>query len=183
MKPGETDQRRREPGLAPVQDGTALRQVMGQFATGITVVSVGGAEPHGMTANAFTSVSLDPPLVLLCVQRTANLHEAIRQSGSFAVSILAAHQEREARIFATHRRPRTGEFAAVDVACGPYSGAPVFCGALAWLECELTASHDGGDHSIFIGQVRTLGRGPAGNALLHFDGSYRRLAVEATQPQ
>src|SRR5215469_8195850 len=114
MRSWDFEPRRREPILAPVPDGKALRRVLGRFATGVTVLTVGGPEPHGMTANAFTSVSLDPPLVLVCVQRTANMHKAIHESSSFAVSVLAAHQEREARIFANHHRPRVGEFTAVD---------------------------------------------------------------------
>lgn len=182
MRLWDSKPRRLEPTLAPVPDGKTLRRVLGRFATGITVVTVGGPQPHGMTANAFTSVSLDPPLILVCVQRTGNMHKAIHESGSFAVSVLAAHQEREARIFANHHRSRVGEFAAVDVAPGPYSAAPVLCDALAWLECELTAVHDGGDHSIFVGQVQTLGWGIAEDALLYFDGGFRRLVAEVTLP-
>lgn len=182
MRSWDTQPRRREPILTPVADGQALRKVLGRFATGITVLTVGGPEPHGMTANSFTSVSLDPPLVLVCVQRTAHMHKALHRSGSFAVSILAAHQEQEARTFANRHRTRTAEFAGVDVVSGPYSGAPIFCDALAWLECELAAIYDGGDHSVFIGQVHRLGRGTAEEALLYFDGGFRRLAAEATLP-
>lgn len=182
MRSWDLEPRHTEPDLAPVFDVQALRRVMGRFTTGITVVTVGGREPHGMTANAFTSVSLDPPLVLVCVRRTATLDEVIHESGSFAVSVLAANQEREARMFADHHRPRVAEFVAVDVALGPYSGAPVFCGALAWLECELTTVYDGGDHSIWIGQVQTLGHSMEEEALLFFNGSFRRLVAEVTPP-
>jgi len=182
MTSWDIERRRREPTLAPILDGKTLRRVLGRFGTGVTVVTVGGPEPHGMTANAFSSVSLDPPLVLVCVQRTANLHNAIHESGSFAVSVLAAHQEREARMFANHHRPRVGEFAAVDVTIGPYSAAPVFRDALAWLECELATVYDGGDHSIFIGLVQTVGYGTAEEALLFFDGGFRHLAAEVTLP-
>jgi flavin reductase (DIM6/NTAB) family NADH-FMN oxidoreductase RutF len=159
-----------------------MRQALGRFATGITVVTVGGPEPHGMTANAFTSVSLDPPLVLVCVQRTARLHAAIEGSGFFGVSVLGAHQEREARVFANHHRPRAGEFGAVEVETGSYSGAPLLRDALAWLECELEASYEGGDHSIFIGRVHRLGLGPECDVLLYFEGTFRRLTVEAPLP-
>lgn len=182
MRSWNVESLRREPGLSPVFDGKALRRVMGRFATGITVVTVGGPEPHGMTANAFTSVSLEPPLMLVCVQRTASMHQAIQETGSFAVSMLAAHQEREARIFADHHRPRAGEFAAFDVVLGPYSAAPVFRAALGWLECELAAVYDGGDHSIFIGRVQTIGRGREEDALLYYDGGFRRLMAEVTLP-
>jgi flavin reductase (DIM6/NTAB) family NADH-FMN oxidoreductase RutF len=182
MRSRDLEPRHTEPILVPVPDVKALRRVMGRFATGITVVTVGGPEPHYMTANAFTSVSLDPPLVLVCVQRTATLHKVIHESGSFAVSVLAANQEQEARIFAAHHRPRVAEFVAVDVVLGPYSGAPVFCDALAWLECELAAVYDGGDHSIFIGRVQTLGHSAEEDALLFYNGGFRRLAAEATLP-
>jgi flavin reductase (DIM6/NTAB) family NADH-FMN oxidoreductase RutF len=182
MRSWDADSRRQQPVLMAAPDGKAMRRVLGRFATGITVVTVGGAKPHGMTANAFTSVSLDPPLVLVCVQRTALLHKALQESRAFAVSMLAAHQEREARIFANHHRPRIEEFAAVEVAPGPYSGAPLLCDALAWMECELTSIYKGGDHSIFIGQVQTLGQGTAQDALLYFEGCFCRLTAEMTLP-
>jgi flavin reductase len=182
MRSWDSKPRPLEPALAQIPDEKTLRRVLGRFATGITVVTVGGPEPHGMTANAFTSVSLEPPLVLVCVQRTGSMHKAIYESGSFAVSVLAAHQEREARVFANHHRSRAGEFATVDVALGPYSAAPILCDALAWLECEITAAYDGGDHSIFVGQVQTLGWSKAEDALLYFDGGFRRLVAEVTLP-
>lgn len=181
MRSGNTESRRESAGLS-VPDATAMRRALGRFATGITVVTVGGAEPHGMTANAFTSVSLDPPLVLVCVQRTARLHTAIQESGSFGVSVLGAHQEREARIFANHHRPRVGEFTAVEAETGPYSGAPLFRDALAWLECELVAGYEGGDHSIFIGQVHRIGLGAEHDVLLYFEGGFRRLTAEVPLP-
>lgn len=182
MRAWSTEPRRRQPAVAAVTDAKAMRRVLGRFATGITVVTVGGAQPHGMTANSFTSVSLDPPLVLVCVHRTGHLHAALQETRSFAVSMLAAHQEREARIFADRHRPRMGEFSAVEVAPGPYSGAPIFADALGWLECELVTIYEGGDHSIFIGQVQTLGRGPGQDALLYFDGCFCRLTAEVTLP-
>lgn len=182
MRAWSTDPRRQQPVLTAARDAKTMRRVMGRFATGITVVTVGGAEPHGMTANSFTSVSLDPPLVLVCVLRTGHLHAALKETKSFAVSMLAAHQEREARIFADRHRTRLEEFAAVEVAPGPYSGAPVFTDSLAWIECELVTIHEGGDHSIFIGQVQTLGRGTAHEALLFFDGCFCRLTAEVMLP-
>jgi flavin reductase len=175
QSPSRSVMPRRQSALAPVPDALDLRQVMGRFATGITVVTVGGTEPHGMTANSFTSVSLEPPLVLVCVKRNALMHKTIHDTGSYAVSVLAAHQERVARMFAGRRPHGERQFATVDVMPGPYSGAPVFRGALAWLECELATVYDGGDHSIFIGQVRTLGRSTTEDALLFYDGSFHRL--------
>lgn len=152
-----------------------MRRIFGRFATGITVVTAGQDLPRGMTANAFTSVSLEPPLVLVCVQRSANMHETIQECGSFAISVLAAHQEDVARLFANDNRPRGSEFDAVDAIPGPYTGAPILSGALAWLECALTTTYDGGDHSIFIGEVQSLGRGESDEALLFYDGRFHRL--------
>lgn len=170
-------------GQAPIPASRDLRRVMGRFATGITVVTVGTTEPHGMTANAFTSVSLEPPLVLVCIKRNATMHQMIGACHCFAVSVLAAHQERVARLFADrHRPPGKLGFAAIDVIPGPYSGTPVIRGALAWLECELTTVYDGGDHSIFIGQVRTLECGNTEAALLFYDGGFHRLVSDELVP-
>lgn len=160
-----------------------LRNVMGRFATGITVITAGQAEPRGMTANSFTSVSLEPPLVLVCVRRDAAMHKTILEHGGFAVSVLAANQERIARMFANPARPRgTLEFAAVDVLRGPHSGAPVLAGALAWLECKLSAVYEGGDHSILLGEVQTLSRGTTEDALLFYGGSFHRLETDDIVP-
>jgi flavin reductase len=164
-------------------DRQELRRICGRFATGITVVTAGRQTPAGMTANAFTSVSLDPPLVLVCVKHNASIHETIRECGSFAVSMLAAGQERVARIFADHKRPRgRQEFDTVDAIPGPYSGAPILAGSLAWLECELATVYDGGDHSIFLGEVRAVGRGEADNALLFYEGGFHRLGSGVLVP-
>ncbi|HEV3382581.1 MAG TPA: flavin reductase family protein [Trebonia sp.] len=164
-----------QPIAAALPDARELRRTLGRFATGITVVTVGREEPRGMTVNAFSSLSLDPPLVLVCVVRNATLHDLIRESGSFAVSVLAAHQERVARLFADRTRARGTEFAEVDSIPGPYTGAPVLSGALAWLECKLTTVYDGGDHSIFIGEVQTLRCGETEDALLFYKGGFHRL--------
>jgi flavin reductase (DIM6/NTAB) family NADH-FMN oxidoreductase RutF len=153
-----------------------LRSVFGRFATGITVVTAGADEPRGMTANSFTSVSLDPPLILVCVLRQAAMHAAITDCGAFAVSMLSAHQEKVARYFADSSRPRGDrEFDVVDSSPGRYTGAPVLSGALAWMECRLAAVYDGGDHSIFLGEILDLGRGAGDDALLFYSGGFRRL--------
>lgn len=158
-------------------DRKELRGVLGRFATGITVVTAAGrAGPHGMTANSFTSVSLDPPLILVCVKHSAFMHAALLEAGSFAVSILSAGQEHTARYFADHARPRDEhEFDVVGSDPGPRSGAPILTGALAWLECELAAVHEGGDHSIFLGEVTNAGRDESVGALLFYTGGFHRL--------
>ena len=162
------------PQHAPRRFGhTSLRDVMSQFATGITVLTVGGERWHGMTANAFSSVSIEPPLVLCCVARGAAMHEAIASTGFFAVSMLSADQEDVARHFADRRRPSgLAQFDRVEWLRGPRTGAPLLAGSLAWLECELTELYQGGDHSIFLGTVVSAGRGSGGQALLFFDGDY-----------
>ncbi|MFI1437153.1 flavin reductase family protein [Streptomyces lydicus] len=117
-----------------------LRGVLGSFATGITVLTAGGKLPKGMTANSFTSVSLDPPLVLVCVLRSAALHDLVLEEKAFAVSVLCAAQEPLARRFADRGRPRGArEFEAGETEPGHHTGAPLVSGALAWLECALEA--------------------------------------------
>lgn len=153
--------------------GTTLRQVMGQFATGITVITAGGELGHGMTANSFTSVSLEPPMVLCCVARTARMHQAILAAGGYGVSILGANQTGLARYFADKTRPAgPTQFDAVDWIPGRRTGAPLLMGALAWIECELEADYEGGDHSIFVGRVLDAHRGGGRDALMFFSGGF-----------
>jgi flavin reductase len=150
----------------------ALREVMGQFATGVTVLTAAGEQPHGMTANAVTSVSLDPPMVLCCVAHTARLHKAIVAAGAFGVSVLGADQEDVARYFADRERPSGAEqFECMDCFPGQHTGAPLLAGSLAWLECELSEVYPGGDHSIFLGSVLTASRG-AGQVLMFHAGGF-----------
>jgi flavin reductase len=161
-------------GLAP--DGREFRSTMGLFATGITVVTASSGSPHGMTANAFTSVSIDPPLVLVCVGREAVMHQHILAAGTFGVSVLGAGQEGVARYFADRRRPLgQAQFDAVDWVPGPLTSAPLLGGSMAWMECALRDAHPAGDHSIFIGEVMDLSRGDAGDALLFYRGAFRQL--------
>jgi flavin reductase len=156
--------------------GAELRGIFGMFATGVTVVSaMAPAGAHGMTANSFTSVSLSPPLVLICVLRSARMHQAVLDGGSFGISVLSSRQRQLAQYFA-HRRPRDGqEFDMVDWRPGAYTGVPIIASSLAWMECQLRAVYDGGDHSIFLGSVLDLGRSDEADALLFFGGEYRDL--------
>lgn len=150
-----------------------MRDVLRRFATGVTVITVGRDVPQGMTANSFTSVSLSPPLVLVCVNRAAAVHQAVLKCGSFAISVLSGQQEHVARYFADHTRPRgRQEFEIVGWSPGPSTGAPLIHGALAWMECDLAACYDGGDHSIFLGSVLGSERGIARDALLFFGGTF-----------
>ncbi|MET8977520.1 flavin reductase family protein [Streptomyces sp. NPDC004539] len=166
-----------EPAVHRATDGVpaSLREVMARFATGVTVLSTGGEHIHGMTANAFTSVSLDPPSVLCCIDRSAVMHRAITAAGHFGVSIMEAGQENLVRFFADKQRPLgPAQFTGVDWSAGACTGAPLLSGALAWLECELSAAHDVADHSIFIGDVVGASRGDARDGLLFFRGGFRR---------
>lgn len=159
----------------------ALRDVMSQFATGITVLTARGKLAHAMTANAFTSVSLDPPMVLCCVARTARMHEAILDAKGFGVSVLSSEQEGVARYFASKGRPAgMSQFDRVDWFPGRHTGVPLLTGSLAWLECDLAEVYEGGDHSIFLGLVRHASRG-GGQALLFLDGGFHQYDPPAAK--
>lgn len=154
------------------------RRTVGMFATGVTVVTTNvDGVLHGMTANAFASVSLDPLLVLICVDRNAGMHGLLPQAQGFAVTVLAAEQERLSAWFASAERPGgEGQFAEVDWDTAPVTGSPVLCNGVAYVDCRVTERHQGGDHSIFLGEVVDLGvlREDA-DPLLYYDGRYRRL--------
>jgi flavin reductase len=164
-------------------DRNRMRDIFGRFATGVTVVAAGSDAPGGMTANSFTSVSLDPPLILVCVNRQAAIHQTVLETGSFTVSVLAAGQEHVARHFANRARPRgDAEFDVVGWSPAPNTGAPVIHGSLAWLECALTAAYDGGDHSIFLGSVLATDQGPARDALIFFGGGFQGRELGRQNP-
>lgn len=158
-----------------------LREVLARFATGVIVLTVGGRDPHGMTANAFSSVSLDPPQILCCVAHSAVMHQAVLAARRFAISIMASEQEGLARYFADKRRPLgPSQFDAVDWQPGAHTRAPLLTGSLGWLECELDACHDSGDHTIFIGRVLAARRGDGAHGLVFFDGDYHRSLAGQT---
>lgn len=156
-----------------------FRQTMGCFATGVAVVTVGGEQPHGMTANSITSVSLRPPTILVCVDRAAVMHSRMLAAVSFGVSVLSADQERHACAFADRTRPLgLAQFARVPHRTGAHTGAPMLTGTAAWMECELIGTYAVGDHSIFLGSVLDLGvshRPP----LVFWSGRYVRLATSS----
>ena len=165
-------------GIAEPSPGE-LRDVMGRFATGVTVLTAPGENGHGMTANAFTSVSLEPPLVLCCVAYTARGHDAIVAAGGYGVSVLGSEQRDVAKYFANRGRPGgAAQFDSVAHTPGPITGAPLLDGALAWLECELVQTYAGGDHSIFLGRVLAARTGPAEQPLLFFQGRFQEPPAE-----
>ena len=145
------------------------RRVMGHFATGVTVVASrrAGGEPAGLTVNALTSVSLAPPLVLICVHRDADAHDVILQAGHFGVSFLKADQEDLALGFS--RADPEDRFQGEPVVLGPL-GSPLIHGALGWMECRVLDVHAGGDHSIIVAEVMECEAGD-GDPLLFFRGS------------
>ena len=163
-------------------DRLLLRQAFGTFATGVTVVTTGGAEPHAMTANSFTSVSLDPPLILVSVDLRARMHHALGATGLFAVSVLSADQEDIARFFADKTRAQgVAEFDSVAWLPGRYTGVPLIAGALATFECEVWRTYDGGDHSIFVGRLLSVDWRSDDEALLFLNGRFRRLLPVSIQ--
>jgi len=153
-------------------DAASFRAVLGHFATGITVITaMDGDEPVGLAANSFTSVSLDPPLVLVCMAHTSATWPAIRDSGHFAVNILGEHQEDTCRRFGA----KTGDrFEGVGWDHGK-TGSPILHGAIAYLDCVIDAEHEAGDHMIVVGRVVDLGMPTEGGPLLFWRGGYARL--------
>jgi flavin reductase (DIM6/NTAB) family NADH-FMN oxidoreductase RutF len=141
--------------------------------TGVAVVAARKADgsPCGLTANAFASLSLDPPLVLVCVERTADSHDCIRAAGSFSVSVLGADAERLARRFAAWDITNKFDGVAIRTAV---SGAPVLADAMAWVDCRLRETHAGGDHTIFVGEV-LAGGALDGVPLVYYRGGYGRF--------
>lgn len=135
---------------APPAPG-ALRACMSRFTTGVTVVTYSGADgPRGSTMNSFTSVSADPPLVLVSVARRARCHDELAH-GPFTVNILGAEQEPLARLFAGTPEP------GCRPEWTPEADVPRLAGSLAWAECQHWASYDGGDHTLVLGRVTGLG--------------------------
>ena len=156
--------------------GPAFRSAMGRFVTGVTVVTARGRHPHAMTANAVTSVSLDPPLLLVCLDQEARVHDAVLEDGRFGVSVLGVDQLRISDWLATRGRPLVGQLSQVPVVIGTVLGLPLVAGSLVRLESEVEAAHPAGDHTVVIGAVRGLdaGAGPA-DPLVWFGGGYRTL--------
>ncbi|WP_330287211.1 flavin reductase family protein [Streptomyces sp. NBC_00576] len=173
----ELDHAAMRTGHGPVRPDR-LREVMSRFATGVTVLTVGGEHLHAMTANAFSSVSLDPPAVLCGIGHSAVMHDSLTDAGHFAVNILGAHQEALARHFADKSRVLgAAQFEQVDWRAGEHTGAPLLDDSVAWLECELTEAHSFGDHTIFIGTVLAAGQGAAGEELLFVNGRFGKPAT------
>lgn len=155
-------------------DRRAFRNALGCFATGVTVVTTvtDAGEPVGLTANSFSSVSLDPPLVLFCLDRASHNLGAFRAAGRFAVNVLGDDQRDLSVRFSTTIGDRWD-----GVVWERWeTGAPVLNGCLAALDCETEAIHEGGDHVIIVGRVQRLAATTDGKPLLYFRGNYATVA-------
>ena len=153
-------------------DPSTFRSVLGRFASGVTVATVRAADgtDHGMTVSAFCSLSLRPPLVLMCIAHDAAMHGVLSEASHFAVNILASGQEAIARRFAEHLHDR---FDGIGYERGA-TGAALLRGVLAFLECRLVDRHPGGDHTIVIGEV-IAAEASADRPLLYYRGGYAQL--------
>ncbi|MET9504023.1 flavin reductase family protein [Streptomyces sp. NPDC006622] len=158
----------REDERAPVDQGE-FRRVLGNFATGLTVVTAPattpGGPPAGFACQSFSSLSLDPPLVAFMVGRTSTTWPRIAAAGVFCVNVLGAGQREVCRAFAVSGADK---FAGVAHDPAPVSGAPRLTGALAWIDCAIHAVHTGGDHLIVVGRVHALGAADGDEAPLLF---------------
>ena len=154
-----------------------FRAVMARFATGVVVVTcVQDGFDHAMTANSFTSVSLDPALVLVCVENDSRFHEAISAVGTWAVSVLDESQKGRASWFATRGRPLVGQFDSTPTTRSTRTGSLLLDGALVTLECRTVAVHPAGDHDIVVGEVLGLQTlRPEGEPLVYFRSGFRTL--------
>jgi flavin reductase (DIM6/NTAB) family NADH-FMN oxidoreductase RutF/pimeloyl-ACP methyl ester carboxylesterase len=168
---------RKQPRAAPEyhsgSDARTLRDALGCFATGVTIITTNTAEglPIGLTANSFTSVSLDPPLLLVCVAHTSSSATALKATDYFAVNVLQIGQQMTSNRFAGKLEDR---FANSDWTLGE-TGVPILSGSLSTFECAREALYDGGDHFILVGRVIKASYEPRRDPLLYFRGKYRRL--------
>ncbi len=153
-------------------DDRQFRTAMGKFATGVTVIATDmDGDVHGMTANAFMSVSLDPKLVVISIGEKARILEKIKQSKTFSVNILAANQQELSMIFAGQLKEHR------EVIFDRLDGKPVLAGAVAQIACEVSAEHVEGDHTLFIGRVTDIQLEDA-EPLIFYSGRYRSLTEE-----
>lgn len=152
--------------------GDEFKKAMGSFAAGVTVVTLANSagEPRGITVTSFASVSLDPPLVLVCIDRGASVHEDFAVDGHFAVNMLAADQQNVSNQFASAVPDR---FAGIEHTAAP-GGSPLLGGAMTAIECRCTAALEGGDHTIFLGEVEYTKVSDT-SPLVYCRGKYREI--------
>ncbi|MGA8762792.1 MAG: flavin reductase family protein [Candidatus Sulfotelmatobacter sp.] len=156
-------------------NATEFRKAMGCFATGVTIITVDlEGEVHGMTANAFASVSLDPLLVLVCVDHKTRTHAHLHAKKRFGINVLSQDQRTISEYYANPARTREHAEEAGARFARTGQGTPILRGALAYLECRLHSAQDAGDHTIFIAEVEDVVV-REGEPLLFFQGRYRRV--------
>ena len=163
---------------ADMPDSQTFRQAWGKFATGVSVVTTVRAdgEIHGMTANGINSVSLEPPLALVCAGHSTSSHPLIREAGRFAINILSEEQRPIAEYYARPTADKTGDIEAAFTRTE--RGAALIDGCIARMDCRVIAEHDAGDHTVFIGQVEEIDTGE-GRPLLFYEGRFARLPDES----
>jgi 3-hydroxy-9,10-secoandrosta-1,3,5(10)-triene-9,17-dione monooxygenase reductase component len=155
-----------------------FRSVLGHFCTGVTVVTThDGLEPVGFACQSFAALSLDPPLVLFCPGKNSRTWPVLRRTGRFAVNVLSDEQREVSAIFGSRGADK---FRSVDWMPAP-SGSPVLTGALTWVDCELDAVHEAGDHYVVVGRVTALGDPSGGRPLLFYRGRY--TGTEPLRPE
>lgn len=172
LHPGEESTLDPEDSVA-VAHGARFRETLGRFATGITVVTGMGPDgPVGLTCQSFSSVSLEPPLVLVCLARTSRAWPVIRESGGLCANILAADQRPVSEAMATRGRDK---FAGLDWSPAPVTGSPVIHGVLGHVDCTIEDVHPAGDHDVVIARVRHLAVSATAKPLVYYRGAYRTL--------
>jgi flavin reductase (DIM6/NTAB) family NADH-FMN oxidoreductase RutF len=151
---------------------------MGRFVTGVTMLTTRSrGVDYAMTASALTSVSLEPMLLLVCVEREARFHDTVLEAGVWGISVLSAASRSTADWLATRGRPLPGQLDRLAHHPGPRTGVALLDGALATFECRTTAVHPAGDHSIVVGEVVSVTSAtPSGEALVYYRGRYETLA-------
>jgi flavin reductase (DIM6/NTAB) family NADH-FMN oxidoreductase RutF len=157
-------------------DSLTYRQALGRFASGVAVITtVDNGTVHGMTANAFCSVSLNPPLVLICIDKKSRMHGLLSRSGCYGVSVLGRNQEMMARHFAGRAQ------AGLQVAFIWCKDCPLLERALVHLVCRVAEAHEAGDHTLYIGQVEYLDYSDEHAPLLFYSGKYQVLEEQSAQ--
>ncbi|MGH7707942.1 MAG: flavin reductase family protein [Vulcanimicrobiaceae bacterium] len=153
----------------------SLRSVLGRFPTGVTVVTtMHGAEPYGVTVNSFTSVSLSPPLVLVCIKRGSRFLMAVAAHGAFAVNVMNDDQVHVVKLFA--QRDRDPRDVCADMTISPL-GVPLLAGSIAYLDCTVNAMYTAGDHAICVGEVKGMQMMEVGHPLVFVAGAFRFIGA------
>lgn len=154
-------------------DEKNFRKVLGHLPTGVAVVTAeDGGQPTGMAINSLTSVSLKPPLILLCPAKTSQTWPGIRRAGRFCINVMAAHQEAACRQLSQKHVDRFADLTLVERRSGP-----ALADAIAWMDCELFEEHDAGDHTIVVARVLAVEAVPDTEPLVFFRGRYGTVKV------